>query len=70
MKWYLMTPLTQRMMIYLGDDAINGINDDTHHDVDDSGDHQMEDATDGSVPKAAYSHDQHSGKPARDMNKK
>ena len=33
-----------------------------------SGDHQMEDAIDGSVPKATGSQDQHSGKPAQDLN--
>ena len=33
-----------------------------------SGDHQMEDATDGSVPKATGSQEQHSGKPAQDLN--
>jgi len=52
----------------LGDDAGNGINDDSHHDADGSGDHQMEDATNGSSPKAADSHDQHSGKSAQGMN--
>jgi len=52
----------------LGDDAGNGINDDIHNDADGSGDHQMEDATDGSVPKAAGSQDQHSSKPAQDLN--
>jgi len=52
----------------LGDDAGNGINDDIHNDADGNGDHQMEDATDGSVPKAAGSQDQHSSKPAQDLN--
>ena len=42
--------------------------DDSHHDADGSGDHQMEDATNGSAPKAADSHDQHSGKSAQGMN--